>query len=145
VSDVSAYWVNGQAGIGDDGSFQTCPCQDETHSLRVVRRDGVEQHLSLTIKVSGQCGTPGPSSEAQADIRFWADSESVQAGSCTRVVWHVSNVGAYWVNGRAGVGDDGSFQTCPCQDETHTLRVRLRDGTEQSLSLTIRVVGECGG
>jgi hypothetical protein len=145
VSDVSAYWVNDQAGVGDDGSFQTCPCQDETHSLRVRLRDGTERKLTLTIKVSGQCGTPKPPSDAQADIRFWADGESLQAGSCTRVHWHVANVSAYWVNGQAGVGADGSFQTCPCQDETHSLRVQLRDGSEQNLSITIKVAGQCGG
>jgi hypothetical protein len=145
VSDVRAYWLNGQAGVGDDGSFQTCPCQDETHRLRVVERDGSEQNLSLTIKVSGQCGAPGPPSDTEPDVRFRADHKTIEAGSCTRVYWHVSNVSAYWVNGQAGVGDDGSFETCPCQDETHALRVRLQDGTEQNLTLTIEVSGQCEG
>lgn len=83
--------------------------------------------------------TPPPPS----DIRLWADSENVKAGSCTTVHWHVSNVQAYWVNGQPGAGDDGSFQTCPCQDETHTLRAAKRDGSEQNLSVTIRVSGQC--
>jgi hypothetical protein len=52
--------VNGQPGAGDDGSFQTCPCQDETHNLRAVRSDGSEQNLSVTIRVSGQCEAPPP-------------------------------------------------------------------------------------
>jgi hypothetical protein len=78
-----------------------------------------------------------------ADIRFWPDDESVQAGSCTTVRWHVSNVQAYWVDGKPGAGDDGSFQTCPCQDEAHTLRVTRGDGSEQTLSVTIRVSGHC--
>lgn len=78
-----------------------------------------------------------------SDIRLWADSENVQAGSCTTVRWHVSNVQAYWVNGQPGAGDDGGFQTCPCQDETHTLRAVKRDGSEQNLSVTIRVSGQC--
>ena len=78
-----------------------------------------------------------------SDIRLWADSENVQAGKCTTVRWHVSNVQAYWVNGQPGAGDDGSFQTCPCQDETHTLRAAKRDGSEQNLSVTIRVSGQC--
>jgi hypothetical protein len=60
VSNVQAYWVNGQPGAGDDGSFQTCPCQDETHTLRVAKRDGSEQSLSVTIRVSGQCQAPPP-------------------------------------------------------------------------------------
>jgi len=76
-------------------------------------------------------------------VRLWADAESVQAGSCTTVHWHVSNINAYWLNDEPGVGDDGQFQTCPCQDETHTLRAVLRDGSEQNLSVTIQVSGQC--
>jgi hypothetical protein len=84
--------------------------------------------------------TPPP---PESEVRLWADAESVQAGSCTTVHWHVSNVSAYWVNGEDGVGDDGQFQACPCQDEAHTLRAVLRDGSEQNLSVTIRVIGQC--
>jgi hypothetical protein len=87
---------------------------------------------------------PPPAEEPPpADIRFWADDEEIEAGSCTTVRWHVSNVSAYWVNGQPGAGDDGSFQTCPCQDETHTLRLTRSDGSEQNLSVTIRVSGQC--
>ncbi len=84
--------------------------------------------------------TPPP---PPADIRLWVDNENIEAGSCTSVHWHVSNVNAYWINGQPGAGDDGSFQTCPCQDETHTLRAVKRDGSEQILSVTIRVSGQC--
>jgi hypothetical protein len=78
-----------------------------------------------------------------SDIRLWADNENIQAGKCTTIRWHVSNVNAYWIDGQPGAGDDGSFQTCPCQDETHSLRAVKRDGSEQNLSVTIRVSGQC--
>jgi hypothetical protein len=78
-----------------------------------------------------------------SDIRLWADNENIQAGKCTTIHWHVSNVNAYWVDGQPGAGDDGSSQTCPCQDETHTLRAAKKDGSEQNLSVTIRVSGQC--
>jgi hypothetical protein len=87
--------------------------------------------------------TPTPSPPAE-NIRFWADSEYVSAGACIMVHWHASNVNAYWIDGRPGAGDDGSFQTCPCQDETHTLRAIKRDGSEVNLSVTINVSGQCG-
>jgi hypothetical protein len=88
--------------------------------------------------------TPTPTSTPlPGDVRLWADSENIKAGSCTTVRWHVSNVKAYWVDGKAGAGDDGSFKTCPCQAETHTLRAAMRDGTERNLSLTVHVSGQC--
>jgi hypothetical protein len=55
VSNVKAYWVDGNAGAGDDGGFKTCPCQAETHTLRAAMRDGSERNLSVTVNVSGQC------------------------------------------------------------------------------------------
>lgn len=87
--------------------------------------------------------TPVPPPPPPSDVRLWADSENVQAGKCTTIRWHVSNVNAYWVNGQPGADDDGSHQTCPCQDETHTLRAVKKDGSEQTLSVTIRVSGQC--
>jgi hypothetical protein len=89
--------------------------------------------------------TPSPSPTTPPDIRLWADDEIVKAGSCTTVRWHVSEVSAYWVDGTPGAGDDGSYQICPCQDETHTLRAQKRDGGEVNLTVTVRVSGQCGG
>ena len=86
--------------------------------------------------------TPTPVPMA-ADIRLWADQDTVQAGSCTTVRWHVSGVRAYWVDGDAGAGDDGAKPICPCDDETHTLRAAKTDGSEQSLSVNISVQGRC--
>jgi hypothetical protein len=90
---------------------------------------------------------PPPPTEAppppSADIQFWADNDNIQAGSCTTVRWHVANVKAYWVDGNPGAGDNGSFQTCPCQEETHTLHVVGADGSEQDFPLTIHISGEC--
>jgi hypothetical protein len=59
VSNISAYWVDGQPGAGDDGSFQRCGvCADEQHQLHVVKQDGSEEDHYATIHVSGQCITP---------------------------------------------------------------------------------------
>jgi hypothetical protein len=88
-------------------------------------------------------GTPTMPPPPPADIQFWADSDNIPAGSCTTVHWHVAHVKAYWVDGHPGAGDDGSFQACPCQEETHTLHVAKVDGSEQDLAVTIHVSGEC--
>lgn len=60
VTNVKAYWVDGQPGAGDDGSRQVCPCQTETHILHVVKADGSEQDFPVTIQVRGSCVTPTP-------------------------------------------------------------------------------------
>jgi hypothetical protein len=85
--------------------------------------------------------TPPP--PPPADIQFLAGEDNIKAGSCTKVTWHVANVKAYWVDGKPGSGDDGGFETCPCQDETHTLHVVKADGSEQDFYVTIHVSGEC--
>ena len=63
VTNVQAYWVNGQGGAGDEGSLQTCPCQTETHTLHVVKADNSEQDLHVTIHVFGECAAPPPPPE----------------------------------------------------------------------------------
>jgi hypothetical protein len=60
VSNVKAYWVDGQPGAGDDGSRQICPCQTETHTLQAVKIDGSQQDFLVTIRVRGLCATPTP-------------------------------------------------------------------------------------
>jgi len=48
-----------QPGVGDEGSLDTCPCQDETHLLHAVGIGPVEvQDLQVDIRVHGKCGTP---------------------------------------------------------------------------------------
>jgi hypothetical protein len=82
--------------------------------------------------------TPPP----ETVIDFWADAEQVNAGSCIKVHWHVENVQAVFFNG-AGVSGQGSHETCPCSDETHTLAVDLTDGSQEQRFITIHVNGSC--
>jgi len=89
VSNVNAYWVNDKPRVGDDGSFKTCPCQDETHTLRAVKRDGSEQTLYVTIRVSGQCPTPTPpppppEDKIGPDISALETHESSLDNSCSQ-------------------------------------------------------------
>jgi hypothetical protein len=52
--------VDGEAGAGDDGSRQACPCGNETHTLHVVKGDGSEQDFHVTLHVQGECQAPPP-------------------------------------------------------------------------------------
>ncbi len=92
--------------------------------------------------------TPTPTPTATASptpspyIAFWADTTSVQAGTCTTVRWETANVQAVFFNG-VGVPGVGSHQTCPCASESHTLDVLLRDSNHDVRTLTIQVSGTC--
>jgi hypothetical protein len=116
--------------------------------LEATRRDGTRTRRAVTIAVRAipptATFTPTPVRRLPvADIRFWVDNVSVAAGSCTTLRWHVTNIKAYWVDGQAGSGDDGSRQVCPCQDETHVLHVVKSDGSQQDYQVSIDVKGTC--
>jgi hypothetical protein len=146
--------------VSRSGQKQVCPQQTTTYWLSVDEGDKLKRS-ELVISVEGaeqpppptETPTPSPPTETPppsttptpppADIRFWADSDNVPAGSCTTVHWHVVNVKSYWVDGQPGAGDEGGFETCPCQEEMHVLHVVKADGSEQDFSLTIHVSGEC--
>lgn len=86
---------------------------------------------------------PPPPPPPLADIQFWVDDDNIPAGWCTMVHWQVVHVKAYLVDGQPRVGENGSFQTCPCWEERHTLHVVKADNSEQDFELTIHVYGEC--
>ncbi len=78
----------------------------------------------------------------EATVNFWADAATVPAGSCTIVHWETANVQAAFFDDQ-GVPGVGTFQTCPCATEVHTLKVLLADGSSQVRTITIEVSGSC--
>ena len=75
-------------------------------------------------------------------IEFWADDTTIPAGTCTTIHWKTEHVQAVFFNGD-GVSGTGSYQTCPCEDETHTLEVALLDGSHTVRQVDIQVTGSC--
>ncbi|MFB0534284.1 MAG: fibronectin type III domain-containing protein, partial [Anaerolineae bacterium] len=104
---------------------------------------GTSEPTSTSTPTSTNTPTSTPTNTPTADVRLSVDNDQIKAGQCTTVRWHVENVQAYWVNGQPGAGADGSFQTCPCQNETHRLRAIKMDGSEVNLEVTIHVSGQC--
>jgi len=51
VKNVREYYVEGEGQTGDSGSMRVCPRSTESFSLRAVRRDGVEESRSVTVRV----------------------------------------------------------------------------------------------
>jgi RNA polymerase sigma-70 factor (ECF subfamily) len=75
-------------------------------------------------------------------IEFWADATTIPAGTCTTIRWKTEHVQAVFFDGD-GVPGTGSYQTCPCEDETHTLDVTLLDDSHDVRQITIHVTGSC--
>ncbi|MGL4648330.1 MAG: META domain-containing protein, partial [Caldilineaceae bacterium] len=89
---------------------------------------------------------PVPTATPQAQISFWADRTTINAGQCATLFWDVNDVQGVWVYpqgsdftrfGRAG---QGSERVCPDRTTTWEMRVLLRDGTTQFRWITINVI-----
>jgi len=83
-----------------------------------------------------------PTGTPQPQISFWVDNATLQAGSCTTVHWETANVKAVYFDGQGVVGT-GTYQTCPCSSETHTLDVLLLNNEHDIRTVDIAVTGSC--
>ena len=79
---------------------------------------------------------------AEGSIQFWADPETIEAGSCTDIKWHVENVKQV-IFGGAEQAFDGTYQDCLCKNQTYTLTIINQDETEEKRKLNITVTGSC--
>ncbi|MFZ5908848.1 MAG: hypothetical protein ACOYYU_02385, partial [Chloroflexota bacterium] len=82
-------------------------------------------------------GTPG-----EVAVEFYASPSSVNAGNCATLHWDVSGTEQVYLDG-AFVYFRGMQDYCPCESETHTLRVIAPDGASEDHSARIEVSGSC--
>ncbi len=59
TNNITAIFFDNMAVSGDD-QRQFCPCSTESHVLRVKYRDGRTEDFTITLNVTGQCGTMTP-------------------------------------------------------------------------------------
>jgi RNA polymerase sigma-70 factor (ECF subfamily) len=104
----------------------------------------VPTHTPSPIPTHTPTPTPPPTltTTPAPFIEFTADANTVPAGTCTTVRWKTEHVQAVHFDGNSVLGE-GSHQTCPCTDETHTLDVTLPDGSHDVREITIHVTGSC--
>jgi hypothetical protein len=57
--------------------------------------------------------------------------------------WQTNNILAIFFD-NVGVSGDGQRSFCPCETESHTLRVKYLDSTVENFVITLNVTGECG-
>lgn len=86
--------------------------------------------------------TPTPVPDPVADVQFWADPETINAGLCTDIRWQAGNVKGL-VFGGVEQEMEGIFNTCLCKSETYTLTVTHLDDSVEKLRVNINVVGNC--
>jgi hypothetical protein len=86
--------------------------------------------------------TPTPLPQPLTSTRFWADAETIDAGTCTDIHWQAENVASV-VFGGVDQALEGSFEICLCKSETYTLTVNHLDGSVEKQKLNISVVGSC--
>jgi hypothetical protein len=92
--------------------------------------------------------TPRPTATSQAgptptpSVMFQADQENLAAGTCTTLRWRVERVQEVYLDGEL-VPTTDTTTVCPCEDETHTLRVLYRDDTEEDFDIALSVTGTC--
>ena len=86
--------------------------------------------------------TPSPTSTPNPNVRFWADKTDLTAGECATLYWQTNNVLAVFFD-NLGVSGDGERVFCPCEPESHTLRVRYLNGTTEDFVITLNVTGQC--
>jgi hypothetical protein len=118
---------------------------DQAQNLPVVAPPPLPATATFTPPPATPTSSPTPSvtatnSPPPADISFTVDDSSLSPGQCTTLRWRVKNVKAYWVDGLAGVGDEGAKQICdPVGVTTHVLRVQKLDDSVQEYTLTVSV------
>jgi len=77
-----------------------------------------------------------------ANVTFWADPETIDAGNCTNISWQAENVKSL-VFGGVEQEMEGVFNACLCKNETYTLTVTNLDDSVEKLKANINVVGTC--
>ncbi|MFN3762073.1 MAG: hypothetical protein ACK4WK_02580 [Anaerolineae bacterium] len=140
ISQAQSIDLNGQQ-VPPQGEMQVCPCFTTQYDLIVLAGDKYAQ--SVTVQVSGSCIVPTtPPPPVNNALNFWADSTTVQAGSCTFLRWDSVNALKVYLDGQE-VSTSGNKRICPCNTNTYGLAASFADGSKQERSLTINVSGSC--
>jgi hypothetical protein len=85
--------------------------------------------------------TQSPATSPTGGLDFTVDRTQVQAGECVTFRWNVTNVKEVYYRGGGVSGENQTRTECPTWTQTYELRVVYRDGTINSKTIKIDVVG----
>ncbi len=97
--------------------------------------------IPTTLPTLAVTRTPTPTpTGAASTVEFWAEDDEIDLGECTELRWRFRNIKAWYLDGGAGVGDDGSKEVCPKKTTTYNVRVILPNDEEvkKSAKVTVR-------
>jgi len=83
-----------------------------------------------------------PPSLVQPVVDFRADPPEIDAGKCSRLIWHVENVQSV-VFGGVEQAFDGSYEVCLCETKYYPLTVVYMDGSSEKITQEVKVNGVC--
>jgi hypothetical protein len=78
-------------------------------------------------------------------IEFTVDDDSITAGQCTKLHWHIEKVSSAFLNGNPVTGPFGEQEVCPASTTTYTLHVIKLDGSTEDRTVTVRVQPDTQG
>ena len=141
---VEAVGSSANGTVGQPGSTRfcivTCNPDLETETIDVTPTWTPTPAPGVTITPTSTYTPPPPS--ANVTVSFYASPSSVDAGSCATLHWDVKGTETVYLDGNS-VYYLGMEEHCPCETESHTLRVIKPDGSSQDYYATIEAYGSC--
>lgn len=86
--------------------------------------------------------TPDPFPVPEAVVLFRGEPAEIDAGKCSRLLWHVENVQSV-VFGGVNQAFDGSYDVCLCETQYYPLIVTYLDGSSEKFTVEVKVNGVC--
>lgn len=149
---VEASGVNSAGTAGGSGSTRFCivTCQPaearpptDTPAPAPTSTDTPIPFITLPpLSPTPTMTLTSPPPPVNVTVNFFAEPPYVNAGNCSYLRWVVTGADKVYLNGSL-VPATSNQQRCPCETETHTLRVVSPDGTAREYYARIDVYGSC--
>ena len=137
---VEAVGVGPGGGAGQPSSTRFCIVTCRPGSA--VEAVDTTPTATLTPAAATTATLTPTASLGEVTVEFFASPSSVEAGQCSTLHWDVIGSETVYLDD-AFVYFRGMEDYCPCERETHTLRVARPDGTAQDYYATIETSGSC--
>ncbi|MBI3161896.1 MAG: Ig-like domain-containing protein [Chloroflexi bacterium] len=145
---VQAAGVNAAGASGGSGSTRfcivTCNPANPTSTPAAAVETGTPTPAGAPLQPTPAATTTLTPVSGMTTVQFYANPASINAGSCSTLEWNVTTnetLSVYFSGDL--VGASGRYETCPCQSETHTLRVVKMNGSSEDYYATVNVSGSC--